>query len=200
MDANCGGFGGWITIRTRAWIIQTSLWGALGLAVSPALAASNHERAAKLAKEEAAAQAARSYVLREPRAGESTVEFFTQALNNHWLHVDIPVSMRHLEAEANGLLPDTVFVEYLKWRHDLNPVRFDFYHPKVGPMIERDEILRASLSPKVIVEPTAPPPNLGQTLTPPPHCPNIPEPGTATIAVVMLAAAALARRWAQRRG
>lgn len=39
--------------------------------------------------------------------------------------------------EHNNALLDDVFWDYSKWRHDLNPHRFDHYHMTVGHIIEK---------------------------------------------------------------
>jgi hypothetical protein len=141
--------------------------------------------------------AVQRHALREPAAGQSMAEFFQEALNNQWLRVDIPESMRHLKADAFGLLPQTSFVQYLEWRHSLNPVRFDRVHPNIGPMIERSEIIRTAMLHPPIVGPAITPVIGPQTIVPPP--PKVPEPGTATIAAVMIGSAAFARRWSKAR-
>jgi hypothetical protein len=182
MDARPLGIVGWIAIRARAVVAGAVLIEILAL--SPTLAE---------------AGVIRSHALRVPKAGQSTAEFFQEALNNHWLRVDIPARMRHLHADAIGLLPNTVFVQYLEWRHSLNPVRFDQVHPNIGPMIEHDLIVRAALNPPPIVGPFTLPVVGVQTLNPPPGTgPVVPEPGTLTIALVMIGSAAFARRRARR--
>jgi hypothetical protein len=45
-----------------------------------------------------------------------------------------------------GRLSPEARLAYLLARHDLNPVRFDHYHPHLGPILELDERLRASQS------------------------------------------------------
>jgi PEP-CTERM motif len=139
----------------------------------------------------------KSYAHHAPRRGQSTAEYFQEALQNHWRHIDIPASARHLKADANGLLPQTSFVAYLEWRHSLNPVRFDRFHPNIGPMIERDIIIRTALNTPPIIGPSITPLTGPQTLEHPPHYPSVPEPSTAVIALVMIGSAAFARRWSR---
>ena len=47
---------------------------------------------------------------------------------------------------VNGLLPTTPYLNYVRWRHSLDPARFDHYHPGWGPAIERDAAIRATLA------------------------------------------------------
>jgi len=44
---------------------------------------------------------------------------------------------------VNGLLPDTPFYNYMRWRRSLNPARFDHYHPNLGPALAEDALLRS---------------------------------------------------------
>ncbi|HEV3122529.1 MAG TPA: hypothetical protein VGY53_11530, partial [Isosphaeraceae bacterium] len=74
------------------------------------------------------------------QAGETTSATINLAGHQvKWsLNVKIPSGI-HLHL-VNGLLPDTPLVEYLRWRRSLNPARFDFYHPNVGPMLAQDAL------------------------------------------------------------
>src|SRR5262249_50627198 len=45
----------------------------------------------------------------------------------------------------NGILPNTPFVNYLLWRRSLNPARFDFYHPRLGPLLALDQFLKSQM-------------------------------------------------------
>ncbi len=38
-------------------------------------------------------------------------------------------------ATEDGQIVETPFVEYLIWRRDLDPARFDYYHPNIGPIL-----------------------------------------------------------------
>jgi hypothetical protein len=117
--------------------------------------------------------------------------YFRQALAKHSLRVRIPSQLRALRADANGLLPETAFVEYLRWRHSLNPERFDRVHPKIGPMIEHDTVLRTAM-----LRPPSPTP-FPQVLTID-STTRVPEPSAGFIALVLIASGAWARRSALR--
>lgn len=85
-------------------------------------------------------------------------------------------------AALNGLLPDTPYINYLRWRRSLNPARFDYYHPTLGPILREDERVR-NLPPPLDPEPggvippggtpdpggnpNQPPPSGGGTTNPP---------------------------------
>ncbi len=66
------------------------------------------------------------------------------------------------------------WVQYLAWRRDLDPTRFDHYHPLIGPIV-------GSLLPPTTTTSTTTPPPSGQQVTPPPV--PAPEPGTFAIAL-----------------
>ncbi len=87
------------------------------------------------------------------------------------------------QAANNGQLPNTRVWQMLEFRHNLNPSRFNFYHPNVGRMIEgqgdspappAEQIVRGweghmrgpEPVPQVIDPPVAPPPTV--RLPPPP--------------------------------
>jgi hypothetical protein len=115
-------------------------------------------------------------------------DYFRQALATHSLHVRVPLVLRDLKAE-NGLLPETAFVSYLRWRRSLNTARFDRFHPHVAAMLNLDQQVRQAL--------LQPPPTIPTTPTVPPYVPNpspenpipppVPEPSTALIGAVILA-------------
>lgn len=88
----------------------------------------------------------------------------------------------------NGQIVDTPFVDYLIWRRNLNPVRFDRYHPFIGPAL--GQLLPPPSPPK---PPTAVPGQIDPPITPPRPQVGTPEPGTISIAVI-LAGIALAYR------
>jgi hypothetical protein len=129
------------------------------------------------------------------------------------LNLRIPAGI-HLTA-VNGLLPDVPLVAYLHWRRSLDPTRFDFFHPRIGPLLERDLLLRESsistastplaqlVPPPVPSLPPAPPqphPFVpGPPLPPTPPCPHTPEPSSALIATLLLGSGAWLRRNAGRR-
>jgi hypothetical protein len=44
----------------------------------------------------------------------------------------------------DGLLPSNTFWDYLRWRRDLNPKRFDYYHPGIACMMRIDHAKRTN--------------------------------------------------------
>lgn len=101
-----------------------------------------------------------------------------------------------------GLLPHNPIWNYLHWRRDLDPSRFDYYHPEFVRLFRREEQnLRAMqhhpLTTGVIGElPTISWPStpVAQVpVVPPPQYPplvggaSVPEPGTLTLALAALA-------------
>jgi hypothetical protein len=114
----------------------------------------------------------------------------------------VPASSLH------GLLPDTPFFNYFRWRRSLDPARFDHYHPNLGPLLAQDQLTRNHI-------PSAPgtisPPPIGQTgggtpgggapeggtpggtNTPP----SVPEPGS--LGLLLMGAGMLAPLMARRR-
>jgi hypothetical protein len=96
--------------------------------------------------------------------------------------------MRSLRLQSNGLLPDTSFVSYLRWRRSLNPRRFDANHPNIAQLIIRDEANRPPITPTVVRPPTINP--RPQPLEPP----KVPEPSGIAVAGVLVAAGILASR------
>ncbi len=126
--------------------------------------------------------------------------YFTRALQQHQLNVKGPNALRVLSASPSGVLPHTAFVEYLQWRRGLNPARFDHFHPQLGQMLLQDQIARSTVPPPVVVPkgPVEP----GGVNPPPPIGPQVPEPNSGLIALVLIGAGVSARRWAsgQRSG
>ncbi len=70
----------------------------------------------------------------------------------------------HIQA-VNGMLPSTPYLNYVRWRHSLNPSRFDHYHPGWGPAIERDAAIRSSMAQTLTPTPT--PVAVGSVVTTP---------------------------------
>jgi len=110
---------------------------------------------------------------------------------------------------VDGLLPRSPATVYLEMRRDLNPERFDRYHHKLGGILAEDERLRGAQQvgsaaldtrPVTAAQEAAPPTAPCGVLT---HAVNpaaqtVPEPGTATIALTLIGAAALARRFRRK--
>lgn len=96
-----------------------------------------------------------------------------------------------IDTDPGGTNP---MIEFLLWKQSLDPVRFDHYHPKIGPAIDR-LVARAPKTPTQAVNPTTvstgtSTPSEGQQLTGPVATP---EPST-WIMTIGLAGWALSRR------
>ncbi len=93
-----------------------------------------------------------------------------------------------LPKNSNGTLVETPFVDYLTWRRDLDPSRFDHYHPNVGP--ELAQLTTPSVVPSVVkpVPPTKP-----FNVAPQ----NLPEPASLPLALILFGAA---YAWRERTG
>jgi hypothetical protein len=94
---------------------------------------------------------------------------------------------------ADGTLPDSAYVDYLRWRRSLNPRQFDAYHPCLWRPLVKDQVIRESVKPgtQPSVRPGAVRP--GQVGGDPPM---VPEPPAYAILLGLFGVAA----WAQRRG
>lgn len=102
--------------------------------------------------------------------------------------------------------------EYLLWRRSLAPVRFDYYHPRLGPELQNlIPTTASSTSPGTGTSPASPStpattptstPTQTQAQLPIPSSTStsgsvpsaVPEPGAVTIALIMLASATLWHR------
>lgn len=91
------------------------------------------------------------------------------------------------------------WVEYLLWRHDLAPARFDHWHPRLGPELERllpPQTSRPSTKPRPPAKPTPQGQNIQNPgpphVSPPPISahnppPSVPEPNPLAISAVLIA-------------
>ncbi|HWE40375.1 MAG TPA: PEP-CTERM sorting domain-containing protein [Isosphaeraceae bacterium] len=94
--------------------------------------------------------------------------------------IRLRVGLEHLCAPINGLLPETPYINYLRWRRSLNPPRFDHYHPQIGHLLATDQTLRAAMPPGPVVQPTsASTAPASQVILPPRTIPNL-APGSLT--------------------
>jgi hypothetical protein len=99
-------------------------------------------------------------------------------------------------AATGGTSVDSSSQGYLQWRRDLNPERFDRYHPRIGPFLASQVVTLPVSEPPPIPTPTLPPistasPIQVPTLTPigPPRAPleqTVPEPSTVVMTLAMV--------------
>ncbi|GAC1347143.1 MAG: hypothetical protein NVSMB14_09950 [Isosphaeraceae bacterium] len=82
--------------------------------------------------------------VRNPVGFDSMFPRFGPALGTD---IALRVAMDYPRYPVNGLLPNTPFINYLRWRRSLNPARFDHYHPQWASALQNDSNLRASLPP-----------------------------------------------------
>ncbi len=132
-----------------------------------------------------------------------------------WSATRPPIFPRSVLSEAATEIAagnETTLVQYLHWRRDLNPSRFDHYHPYLGPLLANDtKITTPSLLPTPTVNPTTPgttPTSATQTTSTPTNTvtpakvvspqsttpPRVPEPSTTLIAIALIGAFALKMR------
>lgn len=147
---------------------------------------------------------------RNPRAFDRSFPVAGKLLVND---VQLRIAAAQGLSTLNGLLPDTPLIRYLKWRRSLNPERFDFFHPVLGPILEEDEEIRDGTNPTPQPGETTPPPsnpgNPGSQPpggTPPPGGggdddppPTVPEPTSAILTLLGLGGLGLAQRFASRK-
>jgi hypothetical protein len=78
------------------------------------------------------------------------------------------------------------FVEYLEWRRNRAPARFDHWHPRLGPWLSH--LLPPLVPQPQTVNPKPPGTNPKPPSNPPPQVnpPSVPEPGTWAIALMLL--------------
>jgi PEP-CTERM motif len=130
-----------------------------------------------------------------------------------------------LSLAQTGSLPNTEIWNYLTWRHDLDPSRFDHYHPEFVGIFKREHQLQVerneqpqtiqnvpsvSILPHTILQSMAhsDPPTIGTTSGPSGGGPNflpgggaVPEPSSImllAVAIVLVAAGCLAHKWRGR--
>jgi hypothetical protein len=118
--------------------------------------------------------------------------YFRRALNTRSLRVRVPAAMRPLRLQADGTLPETSFVQYLRWRRSLSPRRFDSFHPNLSSMLIRDQAVRPSVIPPI--PPVVTPPTTTNPRPQPLLPPQVPEPSSVLVLAALFAAAAWARR------
>lgn len=134
-----------------------------------------------------------------PKVVPYSQQFYQVALQRHQ-SVKVPYRLRTLQVH-DGLLPETPFIAYLRWRRGLNSSRFDVYHPYMGRLLETDRMIRSQVfTPPIASNPPAvdaqppihvPRPDDPQILTP---GASVPEPSTALMGLTMIGAFAAWRR------
>jgi hypothetical protein len=125
----------------------------------------------------------RHFVLDTPDAMGPVWNRFLAGGPDLWASVRAPRFPANLVLLKQGGLPvETPFVDYLIWRRNLNPARFDHYHRNLGPEL-------GLLAPPANTVPTVANPPTGTT---PPRVPapqnGVPEPSTLWIAIATLSA------------
>ena len=63
---------------------------------------------------------------------------------------------------TNGLLPNTALYNYLQYRRSLDPARFDYYHPVLGPILGENQQVQNQTNPTPLPGEFIPPPTGGQ--------------------------------------
>lgn len=131
--------------------------------------------------------------------------YWTYALNHHLLKLSGPPVHTVLTLSADGTLPSSPFVQYMVWRESLNAKRFDSFHPLLAQTLKKVKTpptTNPTIPPETIIPPTGGTPILPPDFTPVTqgvNPPNVPEPSSGLIAVGMISAVVLGRRWAKTR-
>ncbi|HEU5116692.1 MAG TPA: PEP-CTERM sorting domain-containing protein [Isosphaeraceae bacterium] len=73
----------------------------------------------------------------------------------------IRVAMAQGVTPTNGLLPNTPLYNYLMYRRSLNPSRFDYYHPVLGPILGENQQIQTQTNPTPLPGEFIPPPTGG---------------------------------------
>ena len=152
-------------------------------------------------------QASRSYHLSsaQKQAEVTRIQAFLDGGTAVWSTTPPPIFPRSLLTQAAAQIAvgnDTSAVEYLHWRRDLNPTRFDRYHPYLGRLLAND--LNSSSTVVQAGVPVVSPSNPGGTtptkvapgkVTTPTVVPSrvvaaskVPEPSAGLIAIALVGA------------
>lgn len=70
----------------------------------------------------------------------------------------IRIAMAQGVTPTNGLLPNTPLYNYLEFRRSLEPGRFDYYHPVLGPILAENQRLQTQTNPTPLPGGILPPP------------------------------------------
>jgi hypothetical protein len=176
--------------RLRAWLAVAAVVAAVAGA-SSAPARGSAIRASSVRAQQVSARAA---------AVMNNDAYWRRALLQGWTtQVRVPGGMR-LALQSNGLLPDTAFVTYLRWRQAINPQTFNARHPNVAQLLLQDQVARQTIltprspvvtTPVVVTPSVVNPPSVGPVVITNP--PAVPEPSTVVVVGVTFAAAGWAR-------
>ncbi len=125
--------------------------------------------------------------------------YWKAALQYRWKDVHGPRAVTMLKVSSDGTVPDSPFVQYLSWRQSLNVKRFNTFHPELVQMLRRVKpstippLTTPILPPDFTPITPVPDTNLPQGLNPP----QVPEPATGVMALLMIGSAVMARRWSR---
>ena len=136
---------------------------------------------------------------RPPRA-DRTLGAFLAGGPQAWTGTRAPAFPAGIRLRANAvcLLPDNDLVSYLTYRRGLNASRFDFNHPRTGPLLAENQLLR-TIPPAVVAPMLIAPPAVPEIPAPGRISPqNIPEPSAWAIAALLIGAAFGWRRRSSR--
>ncbi|MEW4566436.1 hypothetical protein AB1L88_01085 [Tautonia sp. JC769] len=116
----------------------------------------------------------RSESILSSQAFQRQEAFFARALEQGMTRVPRPQFLDVLLVpDVSGLLAESSTLDYLRWRRNLNPTRFDRNHPFIGPALERDRLVR-NQSP-IPMPPVTVPTDPGVPIIPP-TTPQVPGP------------------------
>ncbi len=125
--------------------------------------------------------------------------YYQRAMTTQATNVNVPPILRAMA--ARGMYSaDTPLMQYLQWRRSLNPARFDYYHPRLGPSLAQTTWTPSptptppcTCTPCQQVQPQREPRTepQGPPWTEPPA---VPEPSTGVMALTLIGAACWWRR------
>lgn len=121
--------------------------------------------------------------------------YYERALQQQTRRVQVPPALRGTGAVAVAAVePESAFLAYLRWRRNLNPARFDRYHPNLATILEDPPVVVPPITPGNV-----PNPNPNPRPNPNPQVPQVPEPSSILVLGGLFAGAALWRRRHQQR-
>ena len=123
------------------------------------------------------------------RSGGQTWSAFVLAKPAYWRTHQAPAFTPAVRARIWRMLRSSdptahPIINYLLWRRSLRPGRFDYFPPRLGPTLARllDQPVTVTAPQNLIPSPTTPvpSPSVPQTVDP-----NVPEPSTVFVALIM---------------